>query len=50
MKDRLVVGFVEKVTLENGRIVSAKIDTGADSSSIDKDLVKELGDKKMCFL
>lgn len=42
-----VIGFVEKIKLIgiNGKEieVEAKIDTGADRSSIDEDLVKELG-------
>ena len=44
---RLIIGLVEQVTLENGKKYRAKIDTGADSSSIDKRLAQSLGDKKI---
>lgn len=43
----LVIGLIENVTLENGKSYKAKIDTGADSSSIDTDLAKSLGEKKI---
>lgn len=45
-KKRVVIGLEEKVTLENGKAYRAKIDTGAESSSIDKLLLKRLEDKK----
>jgi len=44
---RLIIGLVEQVTLENNKKYRAKIDTGADSSSIDKRLAQSLGDKKI---
>lgn len=44
--DRLYLGLVEIVTLENGRKYKAKIDTGADSSSIDESVLEKLGEKK----
>lgn len=47
MTKRLFIGFVENVTLEDGKTYKAKIDTGADSSSIDADLIKKLGEKKV---
>ncbi len=46
-QERLTVALIEPVILENGSKLYAKIDTGADSSSIDKELAKELGDKKI---
>lgn len=45
--DRLIIGLEEVVILENGEEFRAKIDTGADSSSIDESIVKKLGDKKI---
>lgn len=42
-----VIGLIEKVILENGQEYCAKIDTGADSSSIDINLLAKLGDKKV---
>ncbi|NCC70999.1 hypothetical protein EOM09_05435 [bacterium] len=47
MEERLVIGLVEKVLLENGKEYYAKVDTGADSSSIDKNLVDKLGEKEI---
>lgn len=46
-KTRLVIGLIETVTLEDGTTLKAKIDTGADSSSIDENILKNLGDKKI---
>ncbi len=43
MKDRVVIGLIETVSLENRITYKAKIDTGADSSSIDEAIVKKLG-------
>ena len=40
---RIIIGLIEPVKLEDGRTYQAKIDTGADSSSIDKDLLDRLG-------
>ena len=37
---------VTKSSFENGKTYDAKIDTGADSSSIDSSVAKELGDKE----
>lgn len=45
--ERLVLGLVEIVTLEDGKKYKAKIDTGADSSSIDESLVFKLGSKEV---
>jgi len=47
MKNRIIVGLIEKVVLESGEIIDAKIDTGADSSSIDKTVAAKLGEKKI---
>jgi hypothetical protein len=46
-KDRLIIGLIEKIILENGKEYLAKIDTGADSSSIDKKILEKLGEKKI---
>lgn len=46
-KKRLTIGLIETVILENGRKYKAKVDTGADSSSIDEKLLKSLGEKKI---
>ena len=43
---RLILGLIELVTLENGRKYKAKIDSGADSSSIDISVLDKLGEKK----
>lgn len=47
MDDRLVIGLIESVVLEDNNRYQAKIDTGADSSSIDKTLLESLGDKQV---
>jgi hypothetical protein len=47
MKKRLTVALIEEVVLENGEVMYAKIDTGADSSSIDTEIAKQLGEKKI---
>ncbi|MCA9459784.1 MAG: ATP-dependent zinc protease [Nanoarchaeota archaeon] len=47
MEGRLIVGLIEEIVLEDGSKYLAKIDTGADSSSIDEELVKKFGDKKI---
>lgn len=47
MDKRLYLGLIEEVVLENGVKLKAKIDTGADSSSIDRDIAEMLGDKKV---
>jgi len=39
--EKTIVGLVEKVKI-NGKEVTARIDTGAEHSSIDKDLSKRL--------
>ena len=44
---RIVIGLIENITLENGVTYKAKIDTGADSSSIDQNLLEKLGEKKI---
>ncbi len=47
MTQRLTLGLIEDITLENGLKLKAKVDTGADSSSIDKELAQVLGDKEI---
>lgn len=42
---RITIGLIEEVILEDGNSYLAKIDTGADSSSVDKSVVESLGDK-----
>ena len=44
---RKTISLIEDVRLEDGQIYKAKIDTGADSSSIDQKLVKRLGEKEL---
>jgi len=46
-KKRIIIGLIETITLENGVSYKAKIDTGADSSSIDSVLLEKLGKKKI---
>lgn len=47
MVERLIIGLEESVILEDGKKHKAKIDTGADSSSIDKTLANSLGNKEI---
>jgi len=47
MKQRLTLGLIEEVTLEDGNKYLAKIDTGADSSSIDETIALRLGSKEV---
>lgn len=47
MKKRMIIGLVETITLEDGKKYKAKIDTGADSSSIDESVVFKLGPKEI---
>ncbi len=47
LNNRLIIGLEESIILEDGIKYRAKIDTGADSSSIDKCLVEKLGGKKI---
>lgn len=47
LSNRFIIGLEESITLENGIKYKAKIDTGADSSSIDKALVEKLGGKEI---
>ncbi len=42
-----IIGLVETIVLENNKEFKAKIDTGADSSSIDSNLLKNLSEKKV---
>ncbi|MFT4244376.1 MAG: RimK/LysX family protein [Candidatus Woesearchaeota archaeon] len=44
---RTIIGLVETVILENGKNYKAKIDTGADSSSIDINIAKLFDDKQI---
>ena len=44
---RTIIGLVETVILENGKSYKAKIDTGADSSSIDINIAKLFDDKQI---
>lgn len=46
-KKRKIISLIEDVQLEDGQVYKAKIDTGADSSSIDEKLVKRLGDREL---
>lgn len=45
--ERLTIGLVETITFGDGRKIKAKIDTGADLSSIDINLSKKLGIDKI---
>ena len=47
MKKKLIIGLVENVVLDDGTTHLSKVDTGADSSSIDKSLIANLKDKKI---
>lgn len=47
MKKRLTLGLIETVVLEDGEKYKAKIDTGADSSSIDEAIALRLGSKEV---
>ena len=42
-QNRLVIGLIEPIIFENNVKYKAKIDTGADSSSIDKNIIEKLG-------
>lgn len=44
---RLTIGLIETVVLEDGKKYKAKIDTGADSSSIDESIAFKLGNKEI---
>lgn len=44
---RLTIGLIETVILEDGKKYKAKIDTGADSSSIDESIAFKLGTKEI---
>ena len=46
-KKRLTIGLIETITLENGKTYRAKVDTGADSSSIDKAIFEKLENQKI---
>lgn len=46
-RKRTTIGLSEKVVLENGKAYRAKIDTGAESSSIDSGLFKKLEERKI---
>ncbi|MCH8520040.1 MAG: RimK/LysX family protein [Nanoarchaeota archaeon] len=47
ISNRTIIGLIETITLENGKSYKAKIDTGADSSSIDINIAKQFDDKKI---
>lgn len=47
VEKRLTIGLIETVVLEDGKKYKAKIDTGADSSSIDESIILKLGNKKI---
>ena len=47
MANRDIIGLRSKVKFEDGSTYTAKVDTGADSSSIDKTIFKKLGDKEI---
>ncbi|MCB9370844.1 ATP-dependent zinc protease [Candidatus Woesearchaeota archaeon] len=42
MKKRITIGLMETVVLENGREYKAKIDTGADTSSVDESIISKM--------
>ncbi|MFP4402488.1 MAG: RimK/LysX family protein [Candidatus Nanoarchaeia archaeon] len=46
-KNRIIVGLIETVILENGKSYKAKIDTGADSSSVDINLAQQFENKQV---
>ena len=46
-KKRTIIGLTEKVVLENQKGYRAKIDTGAESSSIDSEFFKKLEERKI---
>lgn len=47
MEERLLIGLVETITLKDGTKYKAKIDTGADSSSIDFSIAINLENKRI---
>ena len=47
ISSRTIIGLIETVILENGKSYKAKIDTGADSSSIDINIAKLFDDKQI---
>lgn len=48
ISNKKIVGLIEEIVFENGKTYLAKIDTGADSSSIDEKVLEKLGgDKKV---
>jgi len=46
-EDRLIIGLIETIVLEDNSKYKAKIDTGADSSSINISIAESLGRKKI---
>ena len=46
-ENRLIIGLEETVILEGGKKYKVKIDTGADSSSIDESLMQNFKDKEI---
>ena len=46
MAKRLVIGLVENIEFQNGKVYKAKIDTGADSSSVDRNVLAQLGENE----
>ena len=44
MASRLTIGLVEDITFSNNRTYKAKIDTGADSCSVDSKLLSKIGE------
>ena len=46
-KERLIIGLIENAILEDGKKHNVKIDTGADSSSIDGSLVKDVENREI---
>lgn len=46
-KNRTIIGLIETIILENGKSYKAKIDTGADSSSIDINIAQQFEDKQV---
>ena len=47
MEPKIIIGLVETILLENKKKYKAKIDTGADSSSVDKSILEDLDRKRI---
>jgi len=47
VEPKIIIGLVETILLENKKKYKAKIDTGADSSSVDKSILEDLDRKRI---